>query len=101
MEKLKMLTQNLVKDNIEKIKQIFPDCITEHIGGGGKPELLLILISCDSNSPVVLSKVMRNVISLPGLERDSPLLLPMLLSARHCARAVRKVWTSTILKIST
>lgn len=34
MEKLKMLTPNLVNDNIEKIKQIFPDCITEHIGGG-------------------------------------------------------------------
>ena len=51
MEKLKMLTPNLVNDNIEKIKQIFPDCITEHIGGG-KPGLLLILISCDSNSPV-------------------------------------------------
>ena len=34
MEKLKMLTPNLVKDNIEKIKQIFPDCITEHIRGG-------------------------------------------------------------------
>ena len=33
MEKLKMLTPNLVNDNIEKIKQIFPDCITEHIGG--------------------------------------------------------------------
>ena len=29
-----MITPNLVKDNIEKIKQIFPDCITEHIRGG-------------------------------------------------------------------
>ena len=34
MEKLKMLTPNLVKDNIEKINQIFPDCIIEHIRGG-------------------------------------------------------------------
>ena len=33
MEKLKMLTPNLVEDNIKKIKQIFPDCITEHIRG--------------------------------------------------------------------
>ena len=100
MEKLKMLTPDLVKNNIEKIKKIFPDCITEHIRGG-ELGLLLILINCDSNFPVVLSKVMRNVTSLLGLERNSPLLLPMLLSARHCARAVRKVWTSTILKIST
>ena len=35
MEKLKMLTPKLVKNNIEKINQIFPDCITEHIVGGG------------------------------------------------------------------
>ena len=35
MEKLKMFTSNLAKDNIEKIKQIFPSCITEHIGVGG------------------------------------------------------------------
>ena len=34
MEKLKMLTPNLVNGNIEKIKKIFPDCITEHIQGG-------------------------------------------------------------------
>ena len=34
MEKLKMLTPDLVKNNIEKIKKIFPDCITEHIRGG-------------------------------------------------------------------
>ena len=34
MEKLKMLTPNLMNNNIEKIKQIFPDCITEHIRGG-------------------------------------------------------------------
>ena len=52
MEKLTMLTPNLVKDNIEKIKQIFPDCITEHMGGG-KPESLLILISYGSNFPIV------------------------------------------------
>ena len=36
MEKLKMLTPNLVNGNIEKIKKIFPDCITEHIRGGGQ-----------------------------------------------------------------
>ena len=39
MEKLKMLTPNLVQNNIEKIKQIFPNCVVEHINGGGKPEL--------------------------------------------------------------
>ena len=52
MEKLTMLTPNLVKDNIEKIKQIFPECITEHIGGG-KLSSQLILISCDRNSQTI------------------------------------------------
>ena len=51
MDKLKLVTPNLVNKNIEKIKQIFPDCITEHIGGG-KLNLQLILISCDRSSPV-------------------------------------------------
>ena len=36
MEKLKMLTPDLVKNNIEKIKKIFPDYITEHIGGANR-----------------------------------------------------------------
>lgn len=51
MEKLKMLTPNLMNNNIEKIKQIFPDCITEHIRGG-KPSMRLILINCERNSQV-------------------------------------------------
>ena len=36
MEKLNMITPNLVNKNIEKIKQIFPDCITEYIGGANQ-----------------------------------------------------------------
>jgi adenine-specific DNA-methyltransferase len=34
MERLNMQTQNLVKNNLIKIKKLFPNCITEHIRGG-------------------------------------------------------------------
>jgi len=34
-----MMTPNMVNENIEKIKQMFPSCVIEHASGGGKPEL--------------------------------------------------------------
>ena len=89
MEKLKMLTPNLVNGNIEKIKKIFPDCITEHIRGGQT----WFAVDFDKlrqqlSGSVIEGDEERYQFTWPG-------------SARHCARAVRKVWTSTILKIST
>ena len=35
MEKLKMHSLNKVEENIEKIGQLFPNCITERKIGGG------------------------------------------------------------------
>lgn len=70
MEKLKMLTPNLVKDNIEKIKQIFPNCVVEHINGG-KPELAVDFDRLTQELSSNIVKVMRNVTSLLGLERSS------------------------------
>jgi adenine-specific DNA-methyltransferase len=34
MERLKMKTPNLVQENIKKIEKLFPECVTEHTGGG-------------------------------------------------------------------
>lgn len=40
MEKMKMETPNLTEQNIEKIAELFPNCITEtKIGGGGTKRL--------------------------------------------------------------
>ena len=39
MEKLRMTTGNKVDGNIEIIASLFPQCVTEHIGKNGKPEL--------------------------------------------------------------
>ena len=37
MEKLKMQTADGVQDNISRIAELFPECITEVLGqGGGK-----------------------------------------------------------------
>lgn len=40
-----MMTPNMVNENIEKIKQMFPSCVIEHASGGGVSlNYLLILI---------------------------------------------------------
>lgn len=35
MDKLKMHSANKVEENIKKIGDLFPNCITEKISGGG------------------------------------------------------------------
>ena len=41
MEKLKMHTQDVAEANIEKIGQLFPNCLTERINENGKPEIAI------------------------------------------------------------
>ena len=41
MEKLKMHTQDVAEANIEKIGQLFPNCLTERINDNGKPEMAI------------------------------------------------------------
>ena len=41
MDKLKMQSFDVVGNNIDKIAQLFPSCITEHRGKDGKPELAI------------------------------------------------------------
>lgn len=35
-EKLAMATENVVEGNIEKIREVFPNCVTEFVDGNGK-----------------------------------------------------------------
>jgi len=44
MERMKMESQNLVCENVEKIGKLFPNCITEMTGVDGKIKKELILI---------------------------------------------------------
>lgn len=41
MEKLKMQSLDVIGSNIKKIQQLFPNCVTERLGKGGKPELAI------------------------------------------------------------
>lgn len=41
MDKLKMQSFDVVGNNIDKIAQLFPSCVTEHKGKDGKPELAI------------------------------------------------------------
>ena len=41
MDKLKMQSQNVIGSNIDKIAQLFPNCVTERLDKDGKPELAI------------------------------------------------------------
>ncbi|MBR6197126.1 MAG: site-specific DNA-methyltransferase [Bacteroidaceae bacterium] len=41
MEKLKMQTTNIVDENIKKIGELFPNCLTERLNAEGKPEVAI------------------------------------------------------------
>ena len=41
MDKMKMQTPDITESNIEKIGQLFPNCLTERIGEGGKVEQVI------------------------------------------------------------
>lgn len=56
MEKLKMQSLNVVGNNIDKIAQLFPNCVTERIGKDGKPELA---IDFDKLKAVLTNDVME------------------------------------------
>lgn len=43
MEKLKMQSHDKVGDNVSKIAQLFPNCVTERLGKDGKPEMAIDL----------------------------------------------------------
>ena len=38
MEKLSMQTTNIVDENIKRIGELFPNCLTERLNNEGKPE---------------------------------------------------------------
>ena len=41
MDKLKMQSFDVIGSNIQKIQQLFPNCVTERLGKDGKPELAI------------------------------------------------------------
>lgn len=41
MERMKMQSHDVIGSNIQKIAQLFPNCVTERLGKDGKPELAI------------------------------------------------------------
>ena len=41
MDKLNMQTTNMVDENIKKIGEMFPNCLTERLNNEGKPEVAI------------------------------------------------------------
>lgn len=41
MEKLKLQSHDVIGSNIQKIAQLFPNCVTERLGKDGKPEMAI------------------------------------------------------------
>ena len=41
MDKLNMQTTNIVDENIKKIGELFPNCLTERLNDEGKPEVAI------------------------------------------------------------
>ena len=41
MDKLKMQSLDVIGSNIQKIAQLFPNCVTERLGKNGKSELAI------------------------------------------------------------
>ena len=64
MDKLKMQSHDVVGSNIQKIAQLFPNCVTERLAN---PNLRLTLRNCKRSYQMTLSVRVRNVISSLGL----------------------------------
>ena len=41
MDKLNMQTTNIVDENIKRIGELFPNCLTERLNDEGKPEVAI------------------------------------------------------------
>ena len=41
MDKLNMQTTNIVDENIKRIGELFPNCLTERLNDEGKPEIAI------------------------------------------------------------
>lgn len=97
MDKLRMQSSNGVEDNITKIAQLFPDCVTETVDErSGQPKHLIDFEKLKQNlsDSVISERAERH--SLPGPTKARRFYLPTLLSMPHFALAVKTALISTI-----
>lgn len=101
MNKPKFETPDMVEKNIEKLAEIFPNCITEARDENGKLkkavnfEMLQQILSTQFPPP----RVRRSGTSSPGWGSVRLLLKPINLSVKLCALVKMKVKIGIRLKI--
>ena len=93
MQKLKMHSPNLTQENVARIRELFPNCVTEARDEDGKVKLAvdfdLLRQELSESSDTVLT----------GRASVKPCSLPMRPLPKRCALAGKRVWTLTPPKI--
>lgn len=98
MDKMRMESIDLTTKNIEKIGELFPNCITETIDKNGKPKKVInfdILKQMLSDDVLEVMKFMNS----PGLARKNQLWKQISLLERHFVHVKMNRLIGTILKI--
>ena len=86
MNKLNMQTTNIVDENIKRIGELFPNCLTERLNDEGKPE---VAIDFDQ----LRQELSKDIVE--GAEERYQFTWPI-----PCVLVVRKVWILTIPRTS-
>ena len=71
-EKMKMHSANIVDDNIRKIGELFPNCLTERLGADGKPEACIdfVMLKQELSSVVVEGNEERYQFTWPDKKKS-------------------------------
>ena len=100
MEKLKMQTANVVDENIKRIGEMFPNCLTERLDENGRPEVAIDFDQLRQELSKDIVEGPENAISSPGPISATPSAWPTRPPPTRCAPVARRAWTSTTRRTS-
>jgi len=91
MEKLNMQTTNVVDENIKRIGELFPNCLTERLNEEGKPEVAIDFdqLRQELSKDIVEGPEERYQFTWPDKRNPFDWLMRQL--RIHCVLVVRKV----------
>ena len=98
MEHLNMQSMDKVAANVAKIRELFPNCVTERINKEGKPEHAIDFDMLKQELSDHVVDGLQERYQLPGRISAKPFWLPMRRLTKPCALAEKKAWTLIIRK---
>ena len=100
MEKLKLHTPDLTAQNIERLAQLFPNCVTETQDDHGRVTQAIDFdqLRQELSGSIVEGPRERYHLDWPG--KREAILAANAPIAKTCALAAKRVWTSTRLRTS-